>query len=88
MATYRDLFFKAIDQLVESIKTEEDKIEVKNKIRAEMKNEELRISYTNIKEKESIKEKFRNFYEKFDTSSLLDVVEMAKDIIDTITKDA
>ena len=88
MATYKDLFFKAIDQLVETIRTKEDEVEVKNKIKVEIQNEELRISYSNIKEKKKLKEKFRNFYEKFDTSSLFEVVDMAKDIIDAITKDA
>ena len=87
MATYKDLFFKAIDQLGETVKTKEEEVEVKNKIKVEIQNEELRISYSNIKEKKKIKEKFRNFYEKFDTSSLCEVVEMAKDIIDLITKD-
>ena len=86
MATYKDLFFKAIDQLVETIRTKEDEVEVKNKIKVEIQNEELRISYSNIKEKKKLKEKFRNFYEKFDTSSLSEIVEMAKDLIDFITK--
>jgi len=86
MATYKDLFFKAIDQLVETVKTKEEEVEVKNKIKVEIQNEELRISYSNIKNRKTIKEKFRNFYEKFDTSSLSEIVDMAKDLIDIITK--
>lgn len=85
MATYKDLFFKAIDQLVDTVKTKEEEIEVKNKIKVEIRNEEIRFTYSNTKEKKKIKEKFRNFYEKFDTSSLSEIVEMAKDIIDMIT---
>ena len=88
MTTYKELFFKAIDQLVDTVKTKEEEVEAKNKIKVEMQNEELRISYSNIKNKKSVKEKFRNFYKKFDTSSLSEIVEMAKDIIDIITKDA
>lgn len=85
MATYKDLFFKAIDQLVETVKTKEEEIAVKNKIKVEIQNEELRVRYSNIKNRKSIKEKFRNFYKKFDTSSLSEIVDMAKDIIDIIT---
>jgi len=87
MATYKDLFFKAIDQLVETVKSKDEEIEVKNKIKVEIQNEELRVRYSNIKNRKSIKEKFRNFYKKFDTSSLSEIVDMAKDIIDIITKD-
>lgn len=87
MATYKELFFKAIDQLVDTVKTKDDEIEVKNKIKSEIKLEEIRISYSNIKERNDVKDKFRKFYEKFDNASLLTIVNLAKDIIETITKD-
>lgn len=87
MATYKELFFKAIDQLVDTVKTKDDEIEVKNKIKSEIKSEEIRISYSNIKERNDVKDKFRKFYEKFDNASLLTIVNLAKDIIETITKD-
>ena len=87
MATYKELFFKAIDQLVEKSGKEYSEDYIREKIRQEIKIEEQRISYSNQPKYESMKDKFEKFYENLDILSLTEIVVIVKNLIDCMIDD-
>lgn len=81
MSTYKDLFFRAIDQLVGNVVTDSDKKDAKKRIKEEIIIEENRLRWSNYKKHESLKDKFQKFYNDFEMLDLISIAEIAKNLV-------
>lgn len=82
--SYKEMLFKAIDQLVGDVTNGYNEQEAKNRLQQEIRTEEHRISYSNYKKYESMKDKFQNFYNKCNGLSFVEIVDIAKDLLNCL----
>ena len=85
--SYKEMLFKAIDQLVGDVTNGYNEEEAKSRLRQEIRTEENKIYYSNQPKYETMKDKFQNFYNKVDGLTFVEIVDIAKDLLDCLLDD-